>query len=159
MGIIGDFVGRKVGEASASKAKGAPGRLAGKLHGKAVGKATGKAISSVSKKVLAKIDESNNERLAIGSQEELLSRNPQNSKLILLPQESTLRIFSDNEHQKYRIESAMFAHRMWCLYGEKIRKIASITEKREVLKRLFHQRAKPRTFVIRIGILSTIHSN
>lgn len=104
MGFISDFVSRKVEEATIKNTKSVSRKVVGKIYGKAAGKVT----ESIYNKTLTKIDESNNEKMVIGSQEELLARNPQNSKLIFLPQDSELKIQDRDGRQKYRIYQAVF---------------------------------------------------
>lgn len=144
MGYIGYFVSKKVEEAAFRKAKGVPGKVAGKLYGKAAGK----AADAIYQKVLMKVDQTNNAKLAIGSLEELLSRNPQNLKLILL---SDFRVQDCDGHQKYRIDQAVLSSHRWYLYGEKVRKHATVQEKRRgVLKKLFQRTSDPRDFLINL---------
>jgi len=91
--------------------------------------------------------------------EELLSRNPQNLKLILL---SDFRVQDCDGHQKYRIDQAVLSSHRWYLYGEKVRKHATVQEKRRgVLKKLFQRTSDPRDFLINLkgqdaGTLKTI---
>lgn len=160
MGFISDFVSRKVEEATIKNTKSVSRKVVGKIYGKAAGKVT----ESIYNKTLTKIDESNNEKMVIGSQEELLARNPQNSKLIFLPQDSELKIQDRDGRQKYRIYQAVFLSRTWNLFGEKSRKIASVKEKRRgILKRLFLRKRNPKDFTLKskgenIGTLKTLNT-
>lgn len=153
--FVGDFIGGKVEEAVANKAKGISGRVAGKLYGKAASK----AADVISDKTIERFDEFMNSKNSVGTLDELLSRNPQNSKLILLPD---FRIQDGNGKQRYRIENAMFSSRTWYLYGDKIRKIASVQENRRgFLKKLVNRKTSKKDYVIkvkghRIGNLNTL---
>lgn len=121
----------------------------------------GKAVEYAFHHAMTSIDESNNAKLVEGSEKELLSRNPQNSKLIVLPK---WEILNRDEERVYRFNDTRASSRKWDLYDEK-RKIATLKEKKQsFFQKVFHRKQDRRDFVIKIkgqetGLLRTAYED
>lgn len=161
VGLIEHIVREKAERSFVQGSKNLPKKLIGKAYGKAAGKVADKTFNYSIQKVIESVSHVNSDGMVEGSEEELLSRNPQNLKLIILPKWKLLNRDGD---RVYRFNDTRASLRKWELYDTK-RKIATLKEKKQsFFQKVFHRKQDRRDFVIKIkgeetGLLQTAYED
>lgn len=121
------------------------GGVVRRVKRRAYGRAADMAVGSVIHRIASSFDEYNERGLIPGSESELLARNPQNAKLVVLREWE----LTDAEgRQKYRFISAEPSLRKWVLYDGK-RKVATLSrQKRSIFDKLFHKNQDRQCFTV-----------
>ena len=160
--LVGHIVKEEVKRSFVNDPKNSTKQLVEKAYRKMAGKVADKVFNYSVQKVNESISRADSKRMVIGSEQELLSRNPQNLKLIILPKWELLNC---DKNRVYRFNDVKASSRKWYLYDEK-REIATLKQKRQNLfQKIFHRKQDRRDFIIKIEgrqevtLFRTVHEN